>query len=164
MSRCLVRYKWIPGYKDLYAATANGDIYSYTRGFWVKMSSSQRRERTKHVSVKLFKHGKARSFQVHCLILLTFVGPKPQGLFSRHFNDIGDDNRLVNLAYGTPKENDEDRILNGGYKYTPSQIRHMRYLKRIGTSYVLLAEMFDTSVHTLHNILSLKATRYSIVA
>lgn len=49
----------------------------------------------------------------HQLVLESFVGPRPQGLITRHLNGSRDDNRLINLAYGTHAENAQDRVLHG---------------------------------------------------
>lgn len=50
---------------------------------------------------------------VHRLVLEAFVGPCPTGSMARHLNDIKDDNRIENLEWGTPRENQVDRIRNG---------------------------------------------------
>src|SRR5215471_1608313 len=42
---------------------------------------------------------------VHRLILEAFVGPCPKGMEARHLNGDRQDNRLVNLAWGTRLEN-----------------------------------------------------------
>lgn len=49
---------------------------------------------------------------VHHLVALAFYGPRPAGMVVRHLNDDSDDNRAVNLAYGTPEENVQDRQRN----------------------------------------------------
>jgi HNH endonuclease len=57
-----------------------------------------------------------RLLAVHIVILETFVGPPPEpGLVGRHLNDIGGDNRLENLAWGTYQQNADDRRRNKGY-------------------------------------------------
>ncbi len=53
--------------------------------------------------------GKWCSRFVHRLILETFVGPRPEGKQTRHLNSNPRDNRLVNLRWGTAKENDNDK-------------------------------------------------------
>ena len=45
----------------------------------------------------------------HQLVAHAFLGPCPKGLQVRHLNDIGCDNRVNNLAYGTTKQQGEDR-------------------------------------------------------
>jgi DNA invertase Pin-like site-specific DNA recombinase len=50
---------------------------------------------------------------VHQLVLLTFVGPLPEGQEVRHLNGDRSDNRLENLCYGTRKENANDAVEHG---------------------------------------------------
>lgn len=58
--------------------------------------------RSGHVSVAL---GKGNSKLVHALVLLAFVGPRPDGFDILHMNHVPTDNRLSNLRYGTRSEN-----------------------------------------------------------
>ena len=46
------------------------------------------------------------------VILLTFVGPKPEGHLSRHYDDDPWNNRLENLLYGTVSDNVKDSYRN----------------------------------------------------
>ena len=56
--------------------------------------------------------GKTRQFKVHRLLAEVFI-PNPEGLpLVRHLNDIRDDNRLCNLAWGTPQDNMDDMVRN----------------------------------------------------
>lgn len=109
-------WKDIPGYEGRYQASTMGSIRSVDR----KVTQTgrggtpfTRRLRGKvlspgpsnsgHLSVVL-GHG-AHSSQVHQLVLLTFLGPVPNGMEVRHLNGIPSDNRVGNLVYGTRTEN-----------------------------------------------------------
>lgn len=50
---------------------------------------------------------------VHRLVLETLGPPRPPGTECRHLNGRRTDNRLVNLAWGTSKQNQADRIAHG---------------------------------------------------
>ena len=50
---------------------------------------------------------------VHQLVLEAFVGPAPAGMQVAHINGNPLDNRLSNLRYETPAENQADRIRHG---------------------------------------------------
>ena len=50
---------------------------------------------------------------VHSMLLEAFVCKRPEGYETRHLNGDGTDNRLDNLAWGTPQENSDDKILHG---------------------------------------------------
>lgn len=50
----------------------------------------------------------------HVLVLLTFVGPAPNGMICRHFPDREPtNNRIENLRWGTWEENRADTIVHG---------------------------------------------------
>ena len=53
---------------------------------------------------------------VHQLVLLAWVGERPSGHVARHINSVRTDNRLANLAWGTERENHNDRIELGSSK------------------------------------------------
>lgn len=51
---------------------------------------------------------------VHGLVLTAFVGPCPNGMECRHYPDGNPaNNHVENLRWGTPTENQRDRILHG---------------------------------------------------
>lgn len=66
--------------------------------------------------VSLSSNGKSRAFQVHRLTLTAFSGACPEGCETRHLNGIRSDGRLTNLAWGTAKENTEDRYAQEGHQ------------------------------------------------
>lgn len=97
-----------------YAATRDGRIFSRARlGMWREMSLFQRTKGLSgktHLCVPL---GWGNVWFVHRLVLETFVGPMPQGLQVRHLDGDPKNNHLVNLAYGSAKENAADRDRHG---------------------------------------------------
>jgi hypothetical protein len=74
--------------------------------------------------------GKAQTRTVHTLVLLAFTGPPPPGQVSRHLNDDPHDNRLANLAYGTPEENEQDKFRLGNRQ--PAAPKPDRHCARCG--------------------------------
>lgn len=52
--------------------------------------------------------GDQRMMYVHHAVLLAFVGPRPEGLLTRHLDGNCLNNRLDNLRYGTKSENSAD--------------------------------------------------------
>ena len=127
-------WKGPPGYEGRYEVSSEGRIW---RSFWVgqkKPKGPKRKNSPKppglliprtvnskpehggyrYPAVWLVDQaGKATSWRVGRLILVTFVGPPAPGQVTRHLNDDAFDNRLVNLRWGTQKENAADRISSG---------------------------------------------------
>jgi hypothetical protein len=69
--------------------------------------------------VRIHHDGSWRVRRVHQLVLEAFVGPCPNDADGvRHLNDVKDDNRLTNLAWGTYAENMRDRVANGIHHYS----------------------------------------------
>lgn len=60
----------------------------------------------KHLTVGLCIEGRAKTFQVHRLVALAFIGPPPSAEHEvNHKNGQADDNRAENLEYLLPSEN-----------------------------------------------------------
>ena len=57
--------------------------------------------------------GRKNTRFVHRLILEAFVGPCPEGMECRHLDGDPGNNRLENLAWGTPEENHADSVRHG---------------------------------------------------
>jgi hypothetical protein len=71
-----------------------------------------------YLSVKSKKYTR----RLHRLVLEAFVGPCPDGMETRHLNGVSTDNRLCNLVWGTPSENQRDKDAHG------TQLRGVRSL------------------------------------
>lgn len=108
-----MKWKDIPGYDGHYQASDMGQIKSLKWGKQSVFTPSFHRARSSHLVVNLTMNGVSRPRLVHQLILETFVGPRRPGEMVRHLNDDPTDNRLVNLKYGTQKENSADMMKNG---------------------------------------------------
>lgn len=61
----------------------------------------------------LYCEGKPRTFRVHSLVMLAFVGARPHGLVTRHLDGDPSNNCLENLTYGTQSENMLDAVGHG---------------------------------------------------
>ncbi len=78
---------------------------------------------------------KLHSFDVNILVLIVFVGPRPEGLWGLHNDGDPTNNHVGNLRWGTPTDNAADRIKhgrnaqgerNGEAKVTEDQVREIR--------------------------------------
>ncbi len=63
--------------------------------------------------VSLKTGGQARSLSVSVLALRAFVGERPDGLYACHNNGDPEDDRLTNLRWDTPQENNNDAVRHG---------------------------------------------------
>lgn len=102
---------------------------------WVKLKPAP--ARGGYVRVKI----RGRKRPVHQLVLETFVGKCPDGMQARHLNGMRTDNRRSNLAWGTKKENENDKIShgtwpegekNGHARLTESDVVNIRRISAIG--------------------------------
>lgn len=109
-----------------------------------------------HMQVTLLLPSGKRTFFVHRMVLTAFVGPSELG--TRHLNDLPDDNRLVNLMWGTQKENMADREYAKGYdhpssKLTAQEEAEVRRLVDGGVSQRAAGRQFGISHSTVRRIL-----------
>lgn len=81
--------------------------------------------------VILRKKNKAFNRLIHRLVLEAFVGPCPDGCEADHINRIRDDNRLENLRWVTPEENNKNRkkvlgVNNPNAKFSGKEINEIK--------------------------------------
>ncbi len=118
-------WKDVPGYEGSYQVSSLGRVRSLDRllsipGYtasWKGLPPHERCARIQPVKGKMLRPGRrssghvtvalgrGNSQQVHALVLLAFVGPRPEGQEVLHLNHDPTDNRLENLRYGTRSEN-----------------------------------------------------------
>lgn len=83
--------------------------------------------------------GRRKDILVHSAVALTFLGEKPSPMHQvRHLDGNKKNNKVENLAWGTPKENCQDRILHGvqargrqtvsNWKLTDLEVCEIRHL------------------------------------
>jgi hypothetical protein len=72
---------------------------------------------TKYPNVRLTVGGVVRARCVHKLVSRAFLGPMPDGMQVRHLDGDTMNCRAGNLAYGTHKENQEDKVRHGTSSY-----------------------------------------------
>ena len=137
-------WKDIPGWEDRYQVSADGGIRSKDMPCRAGQGGTAvRKGRELALVVKGGRYlcvtltsatGARKQCFVHDLVLLAFVGPKPEGLLVRHLDDNNRRNQLSNLAYGTHTENMADKakhgkmkgVLHPAAKLTASAVRYIR--------------------------------------
>lgn len=144
-----MKEQWLPiiGYEGQYSISSKGRVRSESR----TIERSDGRTQTRHsrllksvpdpkgyLRVNLFQNNIGATRYVHRMMLEAFVGP-PKGLHIRHLNGNQTDNRLENLRYGTPSENQFDRVRHG--RHYNAEKTHCKY-----------GHPFDeTNTYTQHN-------------
>lgn len=112
----------IPGYEGVYEASSLGRVRSVDRVIVDKRGVTRKLKgkvlspagsKSGHLRVNFGKNFGSQS--VHHLVLITFVGPRPEGMESLHKNGKPEDNRVTNLRWGTRSENLLDMVKHGGH-------------------------------------------------
>jgi hypothetical protein len=161
------RWKKIAGYPG-YAVSNKGRVASFWRkGPSTFVASTIQRilkpmsSRKRYWRVDLRKHGCCIRHSIHLLVLTAFKGKRPRGLVARHVNGDRFDNAVRNLKWGTPKENEADKILHGtrrlGSKHANSKLteRAVRQIFKHRNQFTLLqlGKRFGVGKTTIHKVL-----------
>ena len=111
------RWLPIPGWEGQYEVSDQGSVRSLDR--YITFPYGRRRAAgcvlspgvrpDGHLNVSLC----GKSKLVHQLVMLAFVGERPDGFEVCHNNGDPADNRLENLRYGTASDNGRDRVRHG---------------------------------------------------
>lgn len=160
------QWKPIPGLEDRYEVSTMGQVRSIRKG--ITMSAQQEWDRRFRIS--LFNGERHRRWLVHQLVMLTFVGPCPEGHQVNHKDGDCANNKLDNLEYITSRKNYDHAVelllhehgeARHCAKLNDAKVREMRRLsKEDGVSPRKLAKLFDVSVTTTVLILKRKAWRH----
>lgn len=143
-----------------YAVARDGTVYSNRTNRWYKLRIAKRGSRKQYCCVSL---GSNNSWDVHRLVMYTFVGPCPEGQEVRHLDGDPSNNNLSNLAYGTRKQNMQDAVRHGttcrGSRNPQAQLDEDRVLmiKTLGKSGFqpkYIANAFHVSYEAVKQILN----------
>ena len=130
-------WKNVVGYEGLYEVSDHGQIRSVKTNRLKKFTNDRQKRRP---FIGLWRNNKIRVIYPHKAVLEAFVGPRPQGMEACHNNGDPFDNRLENLRWDTPRNNQLDRIKHGtsnrgercaSAKLTEAQIRAIRTDSRL---------------------------------
>lgn len=112
-------FREIPGYVG-YRIGDDGSVWTQREKIGMKWRigeewklMKQCRDSHGYPLVSLMNDGKAFLFNVHTVVLISFVGPRPEGHDCCHRDGNPLNNNLDNLYWGSRKENMRDRALHG---------------------------------------------------
>jgi hypothetical protein len=169
------RWLPIPGFPG-YDVSDQGRVRSYRRkigrtggGYeWILDNYPQticnpRPDKDGYLYITLRAGNNKSTRRIHRLVLETFVGQRPPGLQCRHRDGIRAHNFLINLTWGTPKENSADTKLHGNTpnqrgmngpaaKLTDDQVLKIRELYAHGHFQKDIGKMFGICQPTVHKI------------
>jgi hypothetical protein len=147
-----------------YAVSTDGRIWTCRvrgcrnqyRVFWKEIAAKNRI--TGYLQVGL--NGITRA--VHRLILETFIGPCPEGMECSHIDNNKGNNRLENLCWETPAQNNKRKAEHGSRqngenstnaKLTWVQVREIRFLRKEGLAMKAIARKYGVSESAIDHII-----------
>lgn len=164
-------WKDIPGYINLYQASNYGEIKSLR--FNKEIILKQKTDRSGHLRINLFKNNTRKEYQVHRLILETFIGRCPPGMECRHLDGNPKNNKLDNLKWGTHSENIKDSVKHGTHfqpdhrgskccfsKLNNNKIIEIRQLHLEGKSDTEIAKIYSVNKSTINRIINKKLWKH----
>ena len=103
---------------------------------------------------------KGKNVRIHTIVAHYFIGSRPKtAQLVRHLDSNKLNNDVLNLAYGTYVDNENDKILNGtwntrngGAKITPEQVQEIRVKLKNGEAQKRLADDYGVSRPTITRI------------
>lgn len=155
-------FRQIPGFPR-YAIDENGTVLSVCHATgrgkdrpWANAKLIKpATDRYGYPVIQLRHDGRKRSVGIHTLVLITFVGPRPEGMLCRHLDGCRTNNHVSNLAWGTAQQNSDDMILhgksgigngNGNVKLTDSDVIEIRRRAANGESRRVIAKDFSVDI------------------
>ena len=170
-------WKSVVGYEGAYEVSSFGRVRSLPR-------STQRGKTVRRTTEKVLKpclngkgyvvytlslQGKTRTLDGHRIVSEAFLGPIPEGHHTRHLDGNRANCRLSNLAYGTPAENQADRVLHGTdgrgvknpqAKLSETAVVEIRRLVKGGVPKVAIARTFGVSPRHVRAVDARRAWRH----
>ena len=161
-------FRQIPGFPR-YAISEEGVVLSVCGHVkertkpWSKARRLKTPPNSRHgyCTVCLCRNGRIYNKRVHILVLTAFVGPRPDGMQSRHLDGDKTNNHLSNLKWGSAAQNYGDMVLHGtnpqgerhgNAKLTEDDIRKIRERRANGDILRVLAADFHVHFGTISKI------------
>ena len=104
-------WKPLVGFETRYEVSSHGRFRSIWNGRCRMLRPYV--DRDGYHTTRLCVDNQRRSVKLHHCVLLTFVGPRPEGAECRHLDGNPGNNHVDNLAWGSSSENAADRVRHG---------------------------------------------------
>lgn len=136
--------QWIPGYGERYSITKDGIVTSFVMKKPKVLKWKLGTDGYPRVALALGDGSSSKWLLVHRLILLSWVGPCPEGMEGRHLNGKPLEPHLDYLSWSTHSENLRDKRAHGtdylvnrthcpkGHEYNAINTRYRTDIGRIG--------------------------------
>ncbi len=175
----MAKWKNIPNYEGCYQITKKGKVRSVDRyvktygGGLTKIKGRILKASHKgdvYPRVVLTIDNNPKNFRVHRLVMLTFVGPCPEGQEVMHLDGDPGNPKLKNLRYGSKSCNAAFKVDHGTHlcgedmgnaRFTEKQVLNVRAFHKLGVlNYSEIARLLDTSPSVINNIVNRKSWRH----
>lgn len=155
-------WKDIPDYIGVYQVSNLGRIRSLDRyiergksGFFKEGQIQKLQNNGNGYLYKQLKYkGKHRNFYIHRLVLMVFVGERPDGMVICHKDGDITNNKLSNLRYDTPLENNIDQFRHGVEKgkLSNDDVLKVRQMYKDGYKTKEISEFFNVGKWVIQRI------------
>jgi hypothetical protein len=162
-------WKQLPGF-EAYEVSDHGNVRRISPGKGTR-PMRQLRPCLDHGGRMVFnarKDGKVKQWKVHRAVMQAFCGDCPEGMEVAHLDGDQTNNRLTNLAYATPVENNSHKVGHGTQpkgvqiwcsKLTEDQVLEIR-ARSPQISYAKLATEYGVSLMTIAQVITRKTWKH----
>jgi hypothetical protein len=162
-------WKTLPGFED-YEVSDIGDVrrVSSGRGTRAMRHLKPCKDRGGRMVFNTRKDGKTKQWKVHRAVMLAFNGECPAGKEVAHIDGNQQNNRLENLIYATPVENNSHKVGHGtqlfgskmwNAKLTEQDVIDIR-LRSPQISYAKIAKEYKVSLMAIANVVTRKTWKH----
>jgi len=159
-------WKWVPGYDGFYEVSSLGRVRTYRNRKWGLNETPRVLSESRvggYKTYSLSRVGVQTTFRAHVLVLIAFAGERPSGYDGCHLNGNRQDNRAVNLCWGSRQLNADHAKIhgtrakgakNGQSKLTEAQVFDIHRMASSGYRNKDMVAKFGVGFATIHSILN----------
>lgn len=161
-----VSWKKIKGYESFYEVSDGGEIRSSYR---TKKVLKNNPNGTGYLYVVLCLNGVKKLHYVHRLVLSAFVGSPKKGFQAAHLDGNRSNNKLSNLRWLTPSENNLQKKLHGTWQggenhgntyFKNKDVLRIRRLRKKGKTLKEIGKIVGAPWQTIHSICERKVWKH----